>query len=367
MAGSFMQASAQGGALSAESRRLLHAIGVRSPGDLYSVVSSFPSLARAGLDIPFLSNVAYQALGESYANFAPQAAAGHPKVALGALPPPQALFTIGARVGLPPAGEPMDLTFSPPGGEPDVDVRPPDWPVRDQNPRGTCVAFGAAACVEGASGGAAPTNHSEQFLYWAIKTTTGDPYPDEDGTWLEFARDALAGEGICLESEWGYVNAEVDPVSGATATVPTEQARASASGRRTHARFYERSPANAAQTALDALRSEGQPMAVSLPVFRDPLTPDGPTNWTTPVGWLYGTVLNPPPTSVVDGGHCVCITGFVRDSAEPWGGYFIIRNSWGTDWGSDNPDPAGGPAPEPGYGTISATYVDKYCWELFQL
>lgn len=367
MVGSFMDVGVAGGTLSDESLRILHAVGVRSARDLYSALASFPSLARAGLDIPHLSNFAYRALGDSYASFAPASAAVHPKVGLGALPPPQAAFTIGARVGLPPPGGPTDVTFSPPGGEPDVDVRHPDWPVRDQNPRGTCVAFGATACVECASGTEPVADHSEQYLYWAIKTATADSYPDEDGTWLEFAQDALASHGVCLEHEWAYVNAVVNPVSGETATDPTGSARASALGRRTGITLYERSPANAARIALDALHAAQRPVAVSLPVFRDPLTPDGPTNWTTLVGWLYGTVLNPPPTSIVDGGHCVCITGFVADAAEPAGGFFIIRNSWGTDWGSDNPDPAGGPAPEPGYGTISATYVDKYCWELFQV
>lgn len=367
MAGSFADAGIAGAGLSDESLRVLHAVGVRSPRDLYSALVSFPSLSRAGLDIPLLSNAAYMALGKSYASFAKASVAEHPKVSHGALPPPQATFTIGARVGLPPPGAPTDLALSPPGGEPDVDVRRPDWPVRDQNPRGTCVAFGATACVECASGTIPIADHSEQFLYWAIKTATADPYPDEDGTWLDFARDALSNEGICLEHEWPYVNAVVAPVSGATASEPPAAARASALGRQTGHTLYERSPANAAEIVLDALRTEQRPVAICLPVLQDPLTPDGPTNWTTPVGWLYGTVINPPPTAVVVGGHCVCITGFVADAAEPAGGYFIIRNSWGTAWGSENPDPAGGPAPEPGYGTVSATYVDKYCWELFQV
>ncbi|MBC7986667.1 MAG: C1 family peptidase [Sphingomonadaceae bacterium] len=269
-------------------------------------------------------------------------------------------------MGLPPPGEPTDLTLSPPSGAPEIDVRCPNWPVRDQNPRGTCVSFGAVACLECAEGHESASELSEQFLYWAIKTGTGDPIPSEDGTWLEFARDALASHGVCLEDEWPYINSEVQPVSGQTTAEPTAAARASASGRRLHAGIYYRDPSSTAHLVRDALSDQGRPVAISLPVFQDPLTSRGPTNWTTAVGWLYGTVLNPPPTSVVVGGHCVCITGFVADPAESAGGYFIIRNSWGTDWGRDNPNPTGGPAPEAGYGAVSATYVDKYCWEVFQ-
>jgi hypothetical protein len=107
-------------------------------------------------------------------------------------------------------------------------------------------------------------------------------------------------------------------------------------------------------------------VAVSLPVFRDAVAPRG-NNWNTPVGTLYGRVLDPPPTAVVVGGHAVCVTGFQPDLGEPAGGYFIIRNSWGgTLWGSRLPA-AGYHAPERGYGQVSATYVDRFLWEMCRL
>jgi hypothetical protein len=99
-------------------------------------------------------------------------------------------------------------------------------------------------------------------------------------------------------------------------------------------------------------------VAVSLPVFVDPMTAaNGPNNWTTPIGWLYGRVLNPPPRSIVVGGHCVCVTGFAPDQNEPNGGHFIIRNSWATAWGSQAPASGAWRSPEAGYGEISASYV----------
>ena len=63
----------------------------------------------------------------------------------------------------------------------------------------------------------------------------------------------------------------------------------------------------------------------------------------------------------------MCVTGFEPDNLEPTGGYFIVRNSWGTSWASGAPAAGSSYAPEPGYGEVSATYVDAYCWEFFQL
>lgn len=105
---------------------------------------------------------------------------------------------------------------------------------------------------------------------------------------------------------------------------------------------------------------------ISLPVFADPAyfaDPAKPTpdNWSTASGFVYGTVLDPPPVSIVVGGHAVAITGFMPDREEHKGGYFIVRNSWGVEWGANAP--ARG-LPEPGYGRVSATYVDNFLWEM---
>ena len=63
----------------------------------------------------------------------------------------------------------------------------------------------------------------------------------------------------------------------------------------------------------------------------------------------------------------MCAVGFEPDPEEPTGGYFIIRNSWGTAWSSQAPSPGNTYSPGPGYGEVSATYVDAYLWELLVL
>lgn len=344
--------------LDAPQTAILDSVGVGSWEDVDSLVRNFPSLARH-LPLPQLSFAAVNALDQTYSNLATKAEMLAPRAEFGALPPAGAPISMQAVVGLPSA-LPMARSIT---AQQTIDLRRTPWPVRNQNPRGTCVAFGSTACVEHfrAGGGVTP-DLSEQFLYWAIKTNTNDPNKHQDGTWLEFARDALAADGICDEALCRYVNKPLVP----NAAGPKPSAAAQKAAVKQVTTTHLRNPGPAAKLVLGLL-GEGRPVAICLPVFGDPAAAQHLTNWTTAVGWNYGRVLNPPPTSTVVGGHCVCITGFVPDTDEDTGGYFVIRNSWDVTWGALNPSPGHSHGPERGYGDVSATYVDRYCWELFQL
>lgn len=348
---------------------VLRTAGIRSFEDMDSLVGNFPTIHTLGVRIPFLSAMAASRVTLAYARAkAGNHGRGQVPVAHGARHPRGAVWPPGRPVpAAPPSGS------GPPGGASAgrIDLRVAPWPVRDQGQRGTCIAFASTACVEHKrcrASSAGPDDHSEQFLYWAIKTRTADPWPSTDGTSLEFARDAMASEGICLEADWPYVPALLPaniPQGGNGNPSPVALA---AAGRNTHVRaaYLSPPPGQGAAAVLSAIMA-GRPVAVSLPVFRDPqMPPQAPDNWTTNSGWLYGRVMNPPPTAVVAGGHAVCITGFVPDAAEPGGGYFVFRNSWGVQWASAVPSPGASHAPEPGYGEVSASYVDTYMWEMLQ-
>jgi len=295
----------------------------------------------------------------------------------GAAHPPRAQWNIGATVPIPPASAAPPPATAPPAPPPPtvtagkIDLRMKGWPVRNQGKRGTCVAFASAACAEvrtGVPARGAPSDLSEQFLYWSIKTNTSDPNPNKDGTYLEFARDALASDGICRENLWQYSQTPVPGnISQATKGKPSKAAIRAAGGNLHTAASYQvfNRPGAGAGAVLAGLR-RGHPVAVSLPVFSDPAVPNGATNWTTGSGWAFGRVLDPPPTATVSDGHAVCIVGFEPDRSEPKGGYFVFRNSWDVAWAMQVPA-AGYFSPEPGYGDISATYVDLYLWEMLQL
>ena len=66
-----------------------------------------------------------------------------------------------------------------------------------------------------------------------------------------------------------------------------------------------------------------------------------------------------------NGGHSVCIVGFIPNVEEPENSMFVFRNGYGTRHFSRHPmlrKPAP-QAPRSGYGLISARHVDRYCWE----
>jgi hypothetical protein len=344
---------------------VLVAAGVRSAPDIDSLIRWFPSIHELGVRLSVLSNKAHAEIGQGSYLAAVDAATSRINIpGTGAEPPENTAWPMGAVAPLifPSMGVPGS-------GSGSTTVPASSWPVRDQGERGTCVAFSVAACMEhfNANGGPPFPHLSAQFLYWAAKNAVGEPNPSKDGTFLQFAKDALASLGICEEPFWPY-----NPTPGATpaqgtATDPSGAANQNALLNGRNCGVYLRNPGASGFDILRDLLREGRPVAITLPVFRDTLVTDGTTNWTTPTGWSYGRVLNPPPTSVVVCGHAVCVVGFVEDEEEPTGGYFIVRNSWSTEWSADSPSPPNSFAPEPGYGDVSATYVKNFLWELIQV
>jgi hypothetical protein len=343
---------------------LLKLVNVKSYADVFILMRCFPSIAELGIRLPMISNAAAMRLGAADASVLANRASDQNRVTA-----TDAHGTLGTKwaVGttLPPRiAEGGTVCPALPGAR--IDLRLPSWPVRDQASRGTSVAFASTAAVEHvqAIGNLALPDLSEQFLYWAIKTRTSDPRPSEDGTSLIFAKEALAEIGICHEQFWPYNGTPGSTVAQATASDPSAAALFDASANRFSNATYMRSPVAAAAAAVLAALQHGRAVVISVPVFSDPIFPTGPTNRTTPSGWAYGRVLNPLPRAVVSGGHAVCVVGFEPDPDEPQGGYFIFRNNWGTLWGSQAPSPGNSYAPEPGYGEISASYVDTYLWEM---
>jgi hypothetical protein len=348
--------------------QILATADIRSFDDLDSLTRFFPSISEAGVRLPMLSNIAAMRTSLAYSRVAAAAPTLNQAAGSGAERPQGAPWPVGtpAPVGIPASGTPLPASR--------LDVRIPQWPIRDQGNRGTCVAFAAAACAEHtrAAAGSPVQDLSEQFLYWAIKTSTADPNPSHDGTFLQFARDALGQMGVCEEHLWPYVSKPGTTVTQETPADPSGAARANAGAGKFGATSFHQSTGtnNDANVRLDEVFSalrRGRPVAITLPMFRDPILPQGPSNWTTPVGWAYGHVLDPPPRSIVVSGHAVCIVGFEPDQNEPRGGHFIFRNSWGTTWASQAPASGYGYSPEVGYGVVSATYVAEYLWELLQL
>lgn len=215
-------------------------------------------------------------------------------------------------------------------------------PIRNQGPRGTCVSFTLTALneyIERRRG--ILRNLSEQHLYYETKLIDGAP--QSCGTWQAKARLPLASRGQCREIVWPYRNAlpcnnhgprpaaaRPDGLANrlATLAVPTRNV-----------------------LAYKVHMSKQRPIGLSIPVYN---------SWyqsaaTRQTGRITMRIGN----EAAVGGHAVLLVGYVDTPASPGGGYFIVRNSWGTaSFGSANPFGAG-------YGTIPYQYITNDAWEAF--
>ena len=353
--------------------RVLDAIGVSTVEELYSVMWAFPSLATLDeVDFAQLSNAALMCTNMTEtrveSNFA---SAGFNRsnqypYSLGASGTENSNWNIGTRLSL---SEFDDQTDSIPEQLPDIKIGyqvPCDWPVKNQGTRGTCVAFAVSALVEAEMCRQLHTIDflSEQFLFYVAKTRHCK-VAATDGTTISAAKKALELEGICLEDLHPYNST---PSAYPAQHVPSQDAFDDAMDRKRGSYISSANASVSRSVEVAKLLAINGEVAISLPVFADPQNQDDSVNnWNTAVGVSYGVVVNPPPTSVVIGGHAVCIVGFEPDRAEPSGGYFVFRNSWGRDWGSDLPNSTISRASEPGYGQISASYLNRFLWEAMRI
>lgn len=76
---------------------------------------------------------------------------------------------------------------------------------------------------------------------------------------------------------------------------------------------------------------------------------------------LLGQITMPVPNETPTAAHAMCVVGYLDQPEFPeiGGGRFIVRNSWGTEWGLLNPWSANVTLPS-GYGTIPYAYITNF-------
>ena len=196
---------------------------------------------------------------------------------------------------------------------PAVDLRRPDWPVRDQGSTGACVGFATADGVlhwhYWKAGLLAPGERpSPRFIWMANKET--DRITSYPTTFIESA-GTQTKRALRIARRYGCVPESTLPMSGRLSPLST-------------AAFYTR----AAKYRIASYHNLRRNRAA----WRRWLCHQGPILARVVVDrtWDRATrtrgELEQYRRDTARGGHAVCLVGYTADG-------FIVRNSWGTGWG----------------------------------
>jgi hypothetical protein len=202
------------------------------------------------------------------------------------------------------------------------DLRGACRPIRDQGRQLACVAFAGTASHELTRGDGVEL--SQAFLHWACKARDG--LHPRAGTTLAALESALTAVGQARADFWPYRASQGSEEPGYG---PTPEALADAATRIL-------GPGRLIVPTAETIRSivdSGTAPVVGLRVFRA-FCEAGPQ-----------TLIDlPPATATRLGEHAVTVVGY-DDKGDL---EFVIRNSWGLNWGAD------------GYGRLSRGYVDAH-------
>ena len=324
----------------------LRTLSVGSAEELLGLIRSDPRGSARYLGIDDVAAVQSRAAQRSFSAVQAIEGMSDAQFALGADPPSGDVPIEATEAGN--AEGAMSALESVPGeGAPAVDLRGCFGAVRNQGQRGTCVAHAVTAvfeCELNRAGRGLP-DLSEQYLYFTAKQADG--HSNRPGTLIQVAADVcLPSTGECLESLWVYNPA---PIAGNEGQGPApEPAINDALLRRAAGVAHNAQKIDEIKLALD----QDHPVAISVPVY---------DNWfSNPATHLYGFIPMPLPLSALKGGHAVVAAGYGYDPDFSGGGYFIIRNSWGTGWAPSSPI-------EAGYGVLPFAYLAGYGWEAYGL
>jgi Papain family cysteine protease len=213
--------------------------------------------------------------------------------------------------------------------------------IRSQGPRGTCSAFAVTAANEFSLFRKTGQHYdlSEQHLFFESKVLENDTVC---GTWIRSAMQVISNKGQCREGVWSY-----------NPNLPCVQRYGKPSNADNDASFFKNTFFFINQNDISALRqtlSSGRIVPFSIPVYN---------SWyQSAETYRTGRITMPLPNEPESGGHSMSIVGYQDDTNVPGGGYFLIRNSWGTDWAKESYYGAG-------YGVIPYAYIQNYNWEAF--
>lgn len=220
-----------------------------------------------------------------------------------------------------------------------VDHSPRQTPVKDQKGRGSCVAFAVAGAMESFFKWKTNAQHdvSEEHMFKLFKDSKGANC-NEYGFYYTGAWEVLSQNKVCGETQQPYADPSQCVISAACSnaaaysltdvTIITNTPPENAPG-------WYASNTKVIESLIDA----GFDVSIGAGVAG--------TGWSGSGAAATGIIdveLKADGTPLApNGSHAMNVVGYHRA-----GGYFIVKNSWGTDWG------------RAGYARFSYDYLQTY-------
>lgn len=230
--------------------------------------------------------------------------------------------------------QPLDEKYVPKSGlkiRETVDLRNFFPPVRNQKELGSCTSFAVTAMYEGmmARGGVRHGEYlSPGYIFFYSNILKGRP---QGGSNFHDQLEVLGMRGVCSDNLYAYnpseptrkPSAEAEEDAGRHRVLKAKQIELSNNTDKGKAIKQN-------HTTITSALSEGFPVGISLKIY-DNLGKEGPF------------ILHPSesPNAKEEGFHAMVIVGYSEEN-----GFYIVRNSWGEDFG-DN-----------GYCYVPSTYID---------
>jgi C1A family cysteine protease len=217
-----------------------------------------------------------------------------------------------------------------------VDLRITDSPIDDQGSLGSCSANAFVNVYENmllnsmllGSGETDFEDLSRLFLYYNSRILEESVESDSGVIELKSTLDAAKEYGICTEELWPYQ-------ANTFSTAPSSEAYGDALQRRIPS--YEFIANDDAMREVISLYSK--PVLVGMYVFDDFMLANK-ENFT---------IQLPNDTEFSLGGHAVAVVGYTDNKD------FIIKNSFGVDWGND------------GYAIMPKEYSERYIFDRWHI
>jgi C1A family cysteine protease len=202
-----------------------------------------------------------------------------------------------------------------------IDLRPGCPPVYDQGQLGTCTANAIAGAIgfDQMKLGKPQFTPSRLFIYYNERVMEGTSSSADGGAQIRDGVKSVATLGACEEISWPYDDTNTDPAPCPTcqyAQKPSADCYTEAKQYRIKA--YQRLNPALLNTLKGCLAS-GYPFIFGFTVYE---------SFESDAVAQTGIVPMPGPDEKTVGGHAVLAVGYDDSTSQ-----FIVRNSWGPDWG----------------------------------